>query len=48
LRWGATIDDSILEAVRKVKADSMKEQIEKHQKELEAKIKELNNFKGEK
>lgn len=48
LRWGAAIDCSILEAVRKVKADSMKAQIEMHQKELEAKIKELNNFVGEK
>lgn len=46
LRWGATVDDSIIEAARKVKADSIKEQIEKQKKDLEAKMKELNNFMG--
>jgi len=46
LRWGATIDDSIIEAARKVKADNIKEQIEKQKKDLEAKMKELDNFVG--
>jgi len=48
LKWGATVDDSIIKAVRKVQVGNMKAQIENHQKELETKIKELNNFVGEK
>ncbi len=48
LQWGATVDDSIIQDCYKRQADSIQSQIDKMQKDLEDKVLELSNFKGDK